>query len=382
MFSRRLSRLPLSSARNNVQETTCWCVFSRCHSIKMAEVDPRIVNKVDKRVLDTPLSRTTPPPPIPLTSPLETIIGFHKLVEPVLTRIMTDCCKETFSQLHGFTTETVLIKGVDDNDIALYIDTPSGHDETAAPLPCVYHIHGGGMGLLTASDPSYVVTRGSLASRGVIVIGVEFRNASGNYGSHPFPAGLNDCMSGLQWIHQNKLERKISKVVVCGESGGGNLSLALCLKAKRDGLLDLIDGVYARCPFIFGHWGETETEEWKSLPSLAQNGGLSLDCGGMALIARVYTPSPDDHRNPLAWPYWASSDELVGLPPHYIAVNDLDPLIDEGKAYYYKLLQAGVQAELRTVHGTLHALDTVLPDTLPHIFKSTMNSIVAFAKDL
>jgi acetyl esterase len=107
-----------------------------------------------------------------------------------------------------------------------------------------------------------------------------------------------------------------------------------------------------------------------------------LDSVSMALLARVYTPSPDDQRNPLAWPYWASSDELVGLPPHYIAVNDLDPLLDEGKAYYYKLLQAGVQAELRTVHGTLHALDTTMADTLQHIFKSTMNSIVAFAKEL
>jgi acetyl esterase len=347
----------------------------------MAEDDPRIIDKIDSKLLGTVLSRTNPPPPIPMTATDEYLYGYHRMVEPILQQIMTDCCKETLSQLCGFTTEIIQIKGLDDNDITLFIDTPN--DISAiAPVPCIYHIHGGGMALLRASDASYVVTRGSIAARGCIVVGVEFRNASGNYGNHPFPAGLNDCMSGLQWIHENKAARNISKVIVSGESGGGNLSLALCLKAKREGLLGLIDGVYARCPFIFGHWGEVDSPEWKSLPSLDANNGLSLHCIGMGLIARTYTPTEEDRKNPLAWPYWASNDDLIGLPPHFIAVNDLDPLLDEGKAYFYKLLKAGVQAELRTVHGTLHALDTVAVDTLHYTFKSTINSIVAFAKEL
>jgi acetyl esterase/lipase len=46
-------------------------------------------------------------------------------------------------------------------------------------------------------------------------------------------------------------------------------------------------------------------------------------------------------KNPLAWPYWASQEELKGLPPHVISVNELDPLFDEGISYYRKLLHAG-----------------------------------------
>ena len=37
----------------------------------------------------------------------------------------------------------------------------------------------------------------------------------------------------------------------------------------------------------------------------------------------------------------ASASDLTGLPPHVISVNELDPLRDEGLAYYRKLLAAG-----------------------------------------
>lgn len=238
------------------------------------------------------------------------------------------------------------------------------------------------MGILRASDPMYITTRGVLSTYGVIVIGVEFRNSSGLHGPHHFPAGLNDCMSGLQWVYENKEERNISKIIINGESGGGNLSLALCLKAKKDNLLHLIDGVYARCPFIFGQYSSKDLPEWNSLTSLQENEGLTFSLDGLTILASVYVAPGEDDRNPLAWPYWATVEDLVGLPPHFIAVNDLDPLRDEGKSYYYKLLEAGVTSQLINVHGTLHAMETVSIDLLPNLFHSALSSIASFAKSL
>ena len=52
-------------------------------------------------------------------------------------------------------------------------------------------------------------------------------------GNHPFPAGLEDCSSGIKWVHEKRDELGVSKIVVSGESGGGNLSIATALKAKR-----------------------------------------------------------------------------------------------------------------------------------------------------
>ena len=60
------------------------------------------------------------------------------------------------------------------------------------------------MVLMTAADPNFVRWRKSIAATGLVVVGVEFRNGGGKLGNHPFPAGLNDCASGLRWVHENR----------------------------------------------------------------------------------------------------------------------------------------------------------------------------------
>ena len=48
-------------------------------------------------------------------------------------------------------------------------------------------------------------------------------NSAGRLGCHPFPAGLNDCASEVRWTYRNRDALGISRIVVSGESGGGNL---------------------------------------------------------------------------------------------------------------------------------------------------------------
>ena len=233
------------------------------------------------------------------------------------------------------------------------------------------------MSILTAADPSYGRWRDELAAAGVIAIGVEFRNAAGSLGPHPFPAGLDDCASGLQWVHDNREALGISKIVVSGESGGGNLTLATTLKAKRDGRLDQIDGVYAQCPYISGLYASQPAE----LPSLTENDEYFLACRMMGAMAAIYDPEGDP-ANPLAWPYHADSADLQGLPPHVISVNQLDPLRDEGLAYYRKLLDAGVSTVSRTVNGTSHAGDVIFRGLMPDVYAASLRDLVGFAESL
>ena len=152
-------------------------------------------------------------------------------------------------------------------------------------LPGVLHIHGGGMVLLEAAGAGYARWRDELAATGMVVVGVEFRNGGGKHGPHPFPAGLNDCSSALQWIGDNRDKLGIAKLVVSGESGGGNLTLATTLAAKRNGNLDLIDGVYAQCPYISGVYGTPIPE----LASLFENDGYFLACDQMGNLLGDHT---------------------------------------------------------------------------------------------
>lgn len=285
---------------------------------------------------------------------------------------------ELLAALPPFPTVSVstsVIKGVDGNDISLSVHQPA---ERSGPLPCVVHLHGGGMVIMTAADPGFVLLRNSLAAMGMVVIGVEFRNGGGKLGPHAFPAGLNDCASAVQWTHAQRDELGISKIVVSGESGGGNLSLATTLKASKEGWLDNIDGVYGMCPYISGAYDQPPVE----LPSLIENDGYVLNGAMMAAMVQVYDPQLEHRTNPLAWPYHAKPHDLAGLPPHFITVNELDPLRDEGLAYYRKLLAAGVPTVAKTIHGTPHAGDQMFGAVIPEVFADTLRSIHGFAASL
>jgi acetyl esterase len=170
----------------------------------------------------------------------------------------------------------------------------------------------------------------------------------------------------------------ISKIIVSGESGGGNLSLATCLKAKKDNRLAQIHGVYALCPYIYGAWAQKS----KELPSLVENNDYLINCSLMEVLASVYDPENKNATNPLCWPYWATREDLQGLPPHVISVNELDPLRDEGLKYYQKLLAARVPVYSRTVNGTIHAADVLFRKALPDVYAATLRDIKGFADSL
>ena len=273
--------------------------------------------------------------------------------------------------VEGVTRRTQTIVDADDQEITLYIHEPTERNEA---LPGIVHMHGGGMVMCSAADLNYQRWRDELAATGLRVVGVEFRNAAGKLGSHPFPAGLNDCARATQWVYFNREELGISNIIVSGESGGGNLCLAVALKAKQEEWIDEIDGVYSCCPYISGTYDPAPRE----LTSLTENKDYVIDASTQAMV-KAYDPTGEHSKNPLAWPYHATADDLEGLPPHTISVNELDPLRDEGLVYARKLAQAGVQTISRTVNATPHGGDTDFLSLIPEIYYATIRDIHGFA---
>jgi acetyl esterase len=336
--------------------------------------DPRADPRMVAMMAPLGMAAHTPAMPVSVDAPLETLHEFigeseagFEMLFPMLLASMP--------AITGVTRSIEVIRGIDGNDITLYVHRP---DTADGPVPAILHIHGGGMTMLEAAGVGYQRWRDSLAATGMVVVGVEFRNASGKQGPHPFPAGLNDCTSALLWLAAQKANLGVSKIVVSGESGGGNLTLATTLKAKQDGHIDLIDGVYAQCPYISNAYGERLPE----LTSLYENDGYFLSCEQLNIFAHLYDPAKHNATNPLAWPYYASGDDLTGLPPHIISVNELDPLRDEGIAYYRKLASAGVSVMCRTVNGTCHAGDCIFEPAMPEVTAATIRDIHSFATSL
>ena len=265
------------------------------------------------------------------------------------------------------------VSAPDGNTIKVQFIRPESQDK----LPCVYYIHGGGMQNGSAFDALYRIWARVLAVEGLAVAMVDFRNAvtpSSAPEVEPFPAGLNDCVSGLRWLVANADELGIdpTHVIVAGESGGGNLTLATGMRLLRDGDIGLIRGLYALCPYIAGEWPQ------ERFPSSIENEGYLLNLhhnrGAVA-----YGIEHFEEGNPLAWPSHATEGDVAGPPPTFISVNEADPLRDEGVDFYRLLLRAGVAAQCRIVMGTSHGMDVFTP-VLPDVSRQTAASIAHFAQ--
>jgi len=315
-----------------------------------------------------------PPLGVTVDSPLDERLEFSRVSEEGMGAIFAVLAQEA-PAVQGAATTTTTIAGGDGNDVTLYISRPDG---VSSALPGVVHLHGGGMAIGSAADVGYLLLREYLAATGVVVVGVEFRNSGGKLGPYPFPAGLNDCAAATRWVAANRDELGISHLIVSGESGGGNLTLTVAHKAKREGWLHEIAGFYAQCPYISNRW----LQDCDDLPSLKENDEYFISLQQLAVLGSLYDPTNSHAADATCWALAASDEELSGLPPHVISVNELDPLRDEGLAYYRRLLRAGVPTVGRMVLGTCHGGDLLLPGVMPEVFEASIRDVSGFAKSL
>ena len=339
--------------------------------------DPRIDPRLRGMLASLELDGLGEPAPLDRTAAFEAIsefiagadAGFGGLYEVIPLDVPGD---------EELSYEERVITADDGHELTLRIFRPTGVD---GPVPAVLYIHGGGMSILRTDSRVHLRWCQSLASSGVIAISIDFRNAWTAAGQNPFPRGLNDCATGLDWVHEHRDELGISRITIQGESGGGNLTLATTLKAKREGRLDAIDGVYASVPYISGGYHWPIERRRAELPSLVENDGYFIACDLMDPLAYCYGPEAADEENPLAWPYHASVDDLAGLPPHVISVNELDPLRDEGMAYYRKLLAAGVEVTGRVNLGIVHGAELIFRHAIPDVNAAAIADISRFARE-
>jgi acetyl esterase/lipase len=338
------------------------------------EADPRIDPRI--KALMGSLAESNPGD----VSDRETLLKEMETPEAVATaeqmNLMLDLIDdETIAPSAGLDIRTIEIPSEPDgNTIKIQFIRPQS-DEA---LPCVYYIHGGGMAAMSCFLGMYRSWGRMIANQGVAVAMVEFRNCmapSSVPEVEPFPAGLNDCVSGVKWVHAHadELGIHVNHLIVAGESGGGNLTLATGLKLRRDGDLGLIRGLYAMCPYIAGSWPQDR------FPSSIENNGLLLDLHNNR-GAIGYGIEAFEAKDPLAWPSFATEDDVRDLVPTVISVNECDPLRDEGIEFYRLLLRAGVPARCRQVMGTVHGTE-VFSIACPEISRETAASIAQFCRE-
>jgi acetyl esterase/lipase len=210
------------------------------------------------------------------------------------------------------------------------------------PAPCVFYVHGGGF-VLGSVDGDEARAAQLAMETGCIVTSVDYRLAP----EFPFPAALDDCYHALCWVFENHRELgvDVDRVALYGPSAGGALCAATALVA-RDNAGPAIAYVMLASPMLDDRCTE---------PSTFTNTGF----GAWSREATIQAWSAylgDDHGTDLVSPYAAPAraDTLVGLPPTYLDVGDLDLFRDEVVTYAGRLMRSHVPVELHVYPGGVH----------------------------
>ena len=170
---------------------------------------------------------------------------------------------------------------------------------------------------------------------GARIVAVDYRLAP----EHCFPTALEDFFT----VAESLAETTGSKVAVAGDSAGGNLAAAACLKARDEGK-EWIQWQLLLYPML---------DAMASLPSHREFGqGFGPGSADMLRGWLEYAPQQVDRKAPLLSPLWAG--DLRWLPPAFILSAEMDPLKDEAEEYGRRLFFAGVHAQSDCAKGMIH----------------------------
>jgi len=210
------------------------------------------------------------------------------------------------------------------------------------PGPAMLFYHGGGFVI------GNIETHASFCAEmarvlDIPVISVDYRLAPEN----PWPAAPDDCEAAARWVAGSPAElgRKVTSLVVCGDSAGGNLAIVTAM-ALRD--------APAAVPVIAQFPIYPATDMSKPYPSYDQFAdGFLLTRESMEWFDTSYRAEASHIRtSPLL-------GDLAGMPPAVVMTASLDPIRDPGRAYAGALAEAGVPVVFREARGNIHGFVTI-----------------------
>ena len=168
----------------------------------------------------------------------------------------------------------------------------------------------------------------------------------------PYPAALDDCYAALLYLKENAaaLGVRSDQLMVGGESAGGGLCAAVCIRARDEGSVN----VAFQMP-LYPMLDDRDTETSRD------NHGRLWNTRRNHLAWRLYLRGTDRAElSPYAAP--ARLEDFSDLPPACSFVGDGEPFYAETVRYFQRLRAAGVPAELDVWHSSMHAFDMMAPD--------------------
>ncbi len=230
--------------------------------------------------------------------------------------------------------------------------------DTALTRPAVLYIHGGGFRVM--SKETHALLARLLARAGYVVFNINYRLAP----EDPFPCAPRDVARAYRWVleHAADYGADPERLVVCGESSGANLGVALAVMTSYERperwareAFDLGVTPAAVAP-ICGFLQVSDPLRFARRKKLS-----SFVKDRLSEAARDYLPTDhrsDAHQPTLADPLCileASRTPERALPPFFSAVGTRDPLLDDTRRLAAALEQLETPSETHVYPGELHA---------------------------
>src|SRR5690348_9250078 len=211
--------------------------------------------------------------------------------------------------------------------------------DNAERPPLLIYAHGGGF--MQGSLPSWdAMLRELVRQSGVAALSVDYRLSP----EHRFPVAFDETVAMVRLAAREGAGLGIdpTRLAVGGDSAGANLALAVALALRDAGeralsFQLLIYGVYST---------DVDSPSWQRF---GQGAGLSQT--QMRWILETYLADPAQQSDWRVAPILA---DLRGLPPAYLIVGSLDPLLDDSNRLAAKLKEAGVPSDLTIYQGINH----------------------------
>ena len=209
-------------------------------------------------------------------------------------------------------------------------------------LPVVMYYHGGGWVLGSKNTHDRLLRD--------LVNGTNAAFVFVNYTPSPeaqFPIPIEQGFAALKYVaeHGDELDLDTTRLAIAGDSVGGNMAAVVALLAKeRKGPTIRYQVLFY--PVTDGSMSQNSYKEFAD--------GPWLTAAASKYFFDAYVPNRADRKTTMVSPLAATTEQLKGLPPALVIVDENDILRDEGEEYARKLLQAGVKTTIIRVLGTIH----------------------------